>query len=65
MRLDAGLLRAELAETYRHDVVPFWRARRARCIVGQIARLTGLSREAIIAKANTDGEHLDWAASWT
>jgi hypothetical protein len=55
---DPGLLREELAEIYTHDFVPLSTSRRARWIIGEIARLVGLSREEVIATAKADAEYL-------
>jgi hypothetical protein len=53
---DAGLLREALAEIYTCDFVPLSTARRARWMIGEIHRLTGISREKIIATAKADAE---------
>ena len=55
---DRGLLREELAEIYTHDFVPLSTGRRARWIIGAIARLVGINREEVIATANDDAEYL-------
>ena len=55
---DAGLLREELAEIYTHDFVPLSTRRRARWIIGEIARSIGISREEVIATAKADAEYL-------
>jgi hypothetical protein len=53
---DAGLLREALAQIYTQDLVPLGTARRARWIIGEIHRLTGISRDEIIANAKADAE---------
>ncbi len=55
---DPGLLREELAEIYTNEFVPLSTRRRARWIIGEIARLVGLSREEVIATAKADAEYL-------
>ncbi len=57
--LDAGELREELAEIYTHDFVALGRARRARWIIGEISRLTGITRERIQADAKADAEAME------
>lgn len=53
---DSGLLREALAEIYACEFVPLATARRARRMIGEIHRLTGISREQIIADVKADAE---------
>jgi hypothetical protein len=55
---DPGLLREELAEIYTQDFVSLPTRRRARWIVGEIARSVDLSRDEVIATAKADAEYL-------
>lgn len=56
---DPGLLREALAEIYTQDFVPISTARRARWMIGEIHRLTGISREQIIADVTADAEAME------
>lgn len=53
---DPGVLRETLAEVFTRDFVPLSTARRARWMIGEIQRLTGISRAEIIANAKADAE---------
>jgi hypothetical protein len=57
--LDAGELREELAGIYTRDFVALDTARRARWMIGEISRLTGISREQIQADAKADAEAIE------
>jgi len=49
-------MREALAEIYIQDFVPLTVARRARWMVSEIHRLTGISRDEIVANAKADAE---------
>lgn len=59
MSLSPGLLREQLAEIYTHDFVPLPTARRARRMIGEIHRQTGIAHEQIIADVQADAEGME------
>jgi hypothetical protein len=55
---DLGELREELADIYTREYLMPSMYRRARRVIGKLARATGLSEAEIIETAKQDAEHL-------